>query len=188
MSPPIAPPSTRATPLGSATSRPCPTPPPQAGTAPTSTATPAARLPRTKPTPRQPVKERWIVTRKSPTKVSATPTNIDDEKTSDDSAPNHDDVTNRDDEGPKHEDEVPKHDDEVSLSSDENHDDNVPASSDENDVDVPADATAATSTNVVSSPPILFRIVPEPPGTRHDYEKMTRDAARARAEVSSNRP
>ena len=172
----VNPSSTRTTRPGLTTSPPCPTPPARTTT---PTATPAANPPHTrpsKPTSRQPVKERWIVTKKFPTRVPTIPKNID-EKTRDDAVPNSDDadVTKRDDEVPKYGDKVPEYDDEVPLSSDENH------------VDVQADTTAATSTNTVSSTPIPFRIIPKPPGTRHDYEEMTRNAARARAEVSSSR-
>ena len=59
--------------------------------------------------------------------------------------------------------------------------------SDDNHIDDPAEKAAATSTNLVPPTPIPFQICPEPPGTKHDYEKMTRDAARARAEVSRSR-
>lgn len=50
---------------------------------------------------------------------------------------------------------------------------------DDKNVDLPAEEAAATSTNLVSSNPIPFQIYPVPPGTKYDYEKMTREAARA---------
>ena len=138
-----------------ATPTPTPSPTPLAGTTPPSPTPSYTRPP--KPTSRQPVKERWIVTKKSPTKVSVIPTN-NVEEPRDGAVPNDDD------------DVLP-----ISAPHDDNH------------VNVPADATAATSTNIVSSTPIPFPIIPKPPGTRHDYEEMTRDAARARAEVTRGR-
>ena len=131
---------------------PTPSPTPPTGTTPTPSLT---RPP--KPTSRQPVKERWIVTKKPPTKVSVIPTNNFKEPR-DGAVPNNDD------------DVLP-----ITAPHDDNH------------ANVPADATAATSTNIVSSTPIPFRIIPKPPGTRHDYEEMTQDAARARAEVTRGR-
>ena len=139
-------PSTRATPPGQ-TPGPSPSSPP-APTTPSPTPKPSTTT-TSKPTPRKPIKERWIVTKKLP--VTSTPPNSDEEPR-DDAVPNQTEVV-----------------------SDDNH------------VDVPAENTAATSTNIVSSTPIPFRIYPKPPGTKHDYEEMTRDAARARAEVSRGR-
>ena len=59
--------------------------------------------------------------------------------------------------------------------------------SNDKNVNLPAEKAAASSTNLVPSKPIPFQIYPVPPGTKHDYEQMTRDAARARAEVSRSR-
>ena len=109
------------------------------------------------PTSGQPVRERWIVTKKPPTEVPVITTNNAKEHR-DGAAPNNDDAV------------LP-----------------IVAPHDDNHANVMADATAATSVNTLTSTPIPLRITYKPPGTRHDYKETTRDAARARAEVTRGR-